>query len=110
MSLGNIGRDNGQQSDWQFGVDGLLALGDAKTTYMFSNARARFSVSHSGRLPWSSPTHAVRQIMAPLIGKTDRRGQVPIRGLFYFFNQFCSRVDWNRFRSGKHVRHVDHQS
>jgi hypothetical protein len=34
--------------------------------------RPAFQVSHSGRLPWSSPSHAVRKILAPLIGKARR--------------------------------------
>ena len=85
------GRGNGQQSQW-CDVDDLLTMGQKKTTYMFSKARARFSVSHSGRLPWSSPKHAVRQIMAPLIGKFDRRGQVLICVFVLYFHQSRSRV------------------
>jgi hypothetical protein len=44
-------------------------------------------VSHSGRLPWNSPTHAVRQILGPLQGK-PRRSQARMHNKYILFLLF----------------------
>jgi hypothetical protein len=52
------------------------------------NIRPEYQISHSGRLPWSSPEQAVRKMLAPLIGKAGRRSQVNYVTSFHFHDVF----------------------
>jgi hypothetical protein len=86
-----------------YGVDGLFIVNHTKMMKPTDKciARARSSVSHSGRLPWSSPTQALRQIMAPLIGKSGRRSQVSAR--LYSSDPSHEYIESICFRCGKRV-------
>ena len=55
--------------------------------------RTKFHVGHSGRLPWSSPANALRQILSPLVKKQNRRAQVLKHRLINLKKLMKSRVE-----------------